>query len=258
MLKNISKLNIVRIGSYITHSSLKEIGNGILESFKGTIKEFKVSHHDSPVLDNIDAHLLTMILDEEYGGHTLGITDADLKTENEFYNSIFGGKNPKNDVAVVSTKKLSPQEITSDKEYDLFIGRTLKVSVHEVGHNFGLTDHASYKKALDGSLCPMSRGEYNKFGLRGYVRAIIDGRGLNFCDECIGFLSAIYDYKRSQTNLMKDALICPYFLYNTLGKKGQIQMAANLQGANLQGAKLEGAILQEADLEGAILEKGKP
>ncbi len=211
MLKNISKLNIVRIGSYITHSSLKEIGKGILGSFRGTIKEFRVSHHNSPVLDKVDAHLLTMILDEEYGGHTLGITDADLQTEDEFYNSIFGGKNPRNNVAVVSTKKLSPQKITSDREYDLFIGRTLKVSVHEVGHNFGLTDHTSYKKASDGTLCPMSRGEYNKFGLRGYVRAIIDGRGLNFCDECVCFLRAIYDYGRSHTNLMKDALICLQF-----------------------------------------------
>ncbi len=216
MLENISKLNIVRIGSYITHSSLKEIGIRLLESFQGKIKEFKVSHHDSLVIDNINAHLLTMILDEKYGGHTLGITDADLKTEDEFYNSIFGGKNTKNDVAVVSTNKLSPQEITSDKEYNLFISRILKVALHEVGHNLGLTDHASYKTALDGSLCPMSRGEFNKFGLRGYVRAIIDERGLNFCEECIGFLSVIYDCKNSLTNFMKDALTCPHKLYHTL------------------------------------------
>jgi predicted Zn-dependent protease len=153
-----------------------------------------------------------MILDEKYGGHTLGITDADLKTEDEFYHSIFGGKNTKNDVAVVSTNKLSPQKITSDKEYDLFIGRILKVALHEVGHNLGLTDHASYKTALDGSLCPMSRGEFNKFGLRGYVTAVIDERGLNFCEECIGFLRVIYDGKRSLTNFMKDALTCPHKL----------------------------------------------
>jgi len=70
MLENISKLNIVRIGSYITHSSLKEIGNKLLESFQGKIKEFKVSHYDSLVIDNINAYLLTMILDEKYGGHT--------------------------------------------------------------------------------------------------------------------------------------------------------------------------------------------
>jgi len=209
MLKNISKLNIVRIGSYITFSSLKKIGAGILESFRGIIKETNLSHHDSPVIDSIDAQLLTMILDEEYAGHTLGITDADLKTEDddEFYNSILGGKNPKNDVAVVSTKKLTPLNITSDLEYDRFIDRTLKVSLHEVGHNFGLTDHASYKLARDGLLCPMSRGEFNKFGYRGYVKIIIDGRGVIFCDECIDFLKNVYGHGLSSAPFLKDALV---------------------------------------------------
>ena len=209
MLRNISKLNIVRTGSYITYSSLKKIGSGILESFRGFIKDIELTHHDSPVVESINAQLLTMILDEEYGGHTLGITDADLKTEDddEFYNSILGGKNPKNDIAVVSTSKLTPVKITSDKEYDLFIDRTLKVSLHEVGHNFGLTDHASYRPAKYGLLCPMSRGEFNKFGYRGYVKAIIDGRGLNFCDECIDFIKNVYGQDQTSEQLMKDALV---------------------------------------------------
>ena len=209
MLKNISKLNLVRIGSYITYSSLKEIGNGLLESFRGIIGEINLSHHESPVVESIDAQLLTLILGQEYYGNTLGITDADLKVddEDEFYNSIIGGKNPKNDVAVVSTKKLVPRNMGSDREIDLFIDRTTKVALHEVGHNLGLTDHASYKPATDGSLCPMSRGEFNKFGYRGYVRAIVDGRGLKFCDECSEFLRSIYGYRRASKGLIKDALI---------------------------------------------------
>jgi predicted Zn-dependent protease len=208
MLKNISKLNLVRVGSYITYSSLKEIGNGLLESFRGIIGEISLSHHESPVVESIDAQLLTLILGEEYYGNTLGITDADLKVDDdEFYNSIIGGKNPKNDVAVVSTKKLTPRNMVSDKEIDLFIGRTTKVALHEVGHNLGLTDHASFKPATDGSLCPMSRGEFNKFGYRGYVRAIVDGRGLKFCSECSDFLRSIYGYRRPSKGLIKDALI---------------------------------------------------
>ena len=209
MIKNISKLNIVRIGSDITYSSLKKIGSGILESFRGLIKEVDFSHHNSPVVESIDAQLLTMILDEEYAGHTLGITDADLKTEDddEFYNSILGGKNPKNDVAVVSTNKLTPQNLNTDREYGLFIDRTLKVSLHEVGHNFGLTDHASYQPARNGLLCPMSRGEFNKFGYRGYVKVIIDGRGKNFCDECIHFLKSVYGQRRPSKHFLKDALV---------------------------------------------------
>ena len=42
MLKNISKLNLVRVGSYITYSSLTEIGNGLLESFRGIIGEISL------------------------------------------------------------------------------------------------------------------------------------------------------------------------------------------------------------------------
>jgi predicted Zn-dependent protease len=198
MAKNDAKLNIVRLGNFISFSSLKEIGNKIVESFNGMIEAFELAHHDAPAIDRIDAYLLTMILNEEYKGPTLGVTAADLRTddEDEFYNSIFGGKNVSNDVAVVSIRKLSPTCIDSQKDYDLLLDRTLKVSLHEVGHNFGLTDHASYKVARDGALCPMSKGEINKFGYRGYVRAIIDGRGRTFCDECINFLSKVHGYQR--------------------------------------------------------------
>jgi len=209
MLEKISKLTIVRIGNNITYSSLQAIGNGILDSFRGMIQEYALGHHNAPSIDRIDAQLLTMILHEEYGGHTLGITDADLTTDDqdEFYNSIFGGKNPKNDVAVVSTKKLSPLKIDTDSEYDLFIGRTLKVALHEVGHNLGLTDHAAYRKAPDGNLCPMSRGEFNKFGYKGYVRAIIDGRGLQFCRECGYFLNQVHGRRSLPPRWMHDAVV---------------------------------------------------
>jgi predicted Zn-dependent protease len=198
MLKKRKKLKIVRIGSDITFSSLKEIGSRIIEIFAGLIGEFSLTHHNTPVVESIDAQLLTMVLHDEYGGYILGITDADLKTsdEDEFYNSIVGGKNPINDVAVVSTKKLSPPQIRSEKDYMLYLDRTLKVSLHELGHNFGLTDHASFRKSRDGSLCPMSRGEFNKFGYHGYVRVVIDGRGLNFCEECVYFLNRLYGYKQ--------------------------------------------------------------
>jgi predicted Zn-dependent protease len=206
MLENISKINIVRVGDCMTYTSLKEIGEKILESFHGMIEEFKVCHHEAPVVDTFDALFLTMVLHEEFGGHVLGITDSDLTTqdEDEFYNTIFGGKNAMNHVAVVSTKRLRPSEVVSEADYDLFVDRTVKVSLHEVGHNFGLTDHSSYKQAPDGTLCPMSRGEFNKFGYWGYVRAIIDGRGMNFCDECIHFLNKFQPIQHQLSGLMKD------------------------------------------------------
>lgn len=206
MIENISRINIVRIGNCISFSSLQEIGNKILRSFGGMVEEFTLFHHEAPFVESIDALLLTMILHEEFDGHTLGITDADLKTKDDFYNSIFGGKNLKNNVAVVSTRRLRPSKDTIEEDYDLYVDRTLKVSLHEVGHNFGLTDHGSYRLARDGLLCPMSRGEYNKFGYLGYVRAIIDGRGHNFCDECIDFLKKIKPYKNRLAKLVEDRL----------------------------------------------------
>ena len=207
MDRSFTNLNIVRVGSSITYSSLKQIGVGILVSFSPMIRHFDLQHHDAPVMESVDAQLLTMVLHEEYGGHTLGITDADLKTEDdeEFYNCIIGGKNPRNDVAVVSTRKLAPKKMTSDGDYELFIGRTLKVSLHEVGHNLGLTDHAAYRKAPDGSLCPMSRGEFNKFGYKGYVQAVIDGRGFRFCSDCTDFLSRAYGWQEA-TQIVADRL----------------------------------------------------
>jgi predicted Zn-dependent protease len=191
MIGNLKTLTIVRMGTVITYSSLNTIGSKIVDAFGGAISRFELSHHDAPTVTSIDAQLLTMILQMEFGGHTLGITDADLKTNDadEFYNTILGGKNPRNDVAVVSTRRLSPEAIRTESDYHLFISRTLKVSLHEVGHNLGLTDHAAYRYARDGSLCPMSKGEFNKFGFEGYIRAIVDGRGFMFCNECTRFLA---------------------------------------------------------------------
>ena len=193
MFDAMTTLNIVRLGNVMTFSSMQSIGSTILESFPGIIEEFRLAHQDSPTLDSIDAYFLTMVLNSEIGGHILGITDADLKIddENDFY-SIIGGKNPKNHVAVVSTRRLSPKTIESDRDYWMLISRTMKVALHEIGHNLGLTDHGSYAYASDGSLCPMSKGETNRFGFRGYVRAVVDGRGFRFCDECCGFLRAVY------------------------------------------------------------------
>jgi len=103
------------------------------------------------------------------------------------------------------------------------LNRTLKVSLHELGHNFGLTDHASFRKTHDGTLCPMSRGEFNKVGYRGYVRAVIDGRGLNFCKECTSFLNSIYGYKRKLVIFLKDGLVSKYRIKNHKNRSNRLQ-----------------------------------
>ena len=65
MLGNTSVLHIVRAGSDITFSSLKVIGNRILDAFHGSIKEFQLTRHKAPVVDRIDAYFLTKILHQE-------------------------------------------------------------------------------------------------------------------------------------------------------------------------------------------------
>lgn len=192
--ETLEHLTIVRLGAVLSYSTLQDLGGRIMQAFHGIIQEFKLSHHEAPVTDMLDAYLLTMILGVEYSGHTLGITDADLKTEDadEFYNTILGGKNPRNNVAVVSTRRLSPERIDSQGDYELLIERTLKVSLHEIGHNLGLTDHAEYRFTPYGDLCPMSKGEFNRFGYQGYVRAVVDGRGAHFCKDCEHFLHLVY------------------------------------------------------------------
>ncbi len=199
MLANMDKLTIVRIGNVISYSTLHEIGERLREGFEGIIRDVQLTHHESPVAGSIDAFLLTMILHSEFKGHTLGITDAELKTrdEDEFYHAVLGGKNPRNDVAVVSTRKLSPERIESAGDYQLLVDRTLKVCLHEVGHNMGLTDHGSYTFAADGQLCPMSKGERNRFGYQGYVRAVVDGRGDRFCNGCKRFLETVHAHHGS-------------------------------------------------------------
>jgi len=52
----------------------------------------------------------------------------------------------------------------------------------------------------------MSKGEFNKFGYLGYIRIIIDGRGLTFCDECTNFLTRSHGFHHRTVNVLKDGL----------------------------------------------------
>ena len=156
----------------------------IREALRDVVHRLRLLDFESPSVDKIDASLLTVVLDQEIGGHILGVTSADLVDESGhgFHNFMFGGKDHRNDVAVVSTRRLS----SSDPRRAL--ARLLKVSLHELGHNFGLVHHYDFVPAADGGYCPMTKGDFNRHGERSYVRSVIDARGFRFCDSCRSFL----------------------------------------------------------------------
>jgi len=192
MPDNLSQLKIVRVGYNIGWDGLKRIGDIVLEAFKGIIRKYELQEHRVPEgIDEIETSLLTKILNEQIGGHILGVTNMALtyKEKESMHKYLFGGKDSKNDVAVVSTRRLFPDE-QDPLHNQLLMNRTSKVVLHEEGHNFGLPDHYKFQKARDGTYCPMIRGDYNRFGEFGYIRAVIDARGLMFCEPCIEFLYA--------------------------------------------------------------------
>lgn len=184
MQTDLSTLKVVRVGSPLPVGTLQSVTGWILGAFKHVIRDLQLVQYDPPEFDAIEADLLTGALHEEVGGHILGITSADLvdRRGDAFFSFMFGGKDNRNDVAVVSTRRLARGDGS------LSLERILKVGLHELGHNFGLVHHYSLEPAIEGGYCPMSKGDYNRFGERGYLRAIIDGRGLSFCRSCRDFL----------------------------------------------------------------------
>jgi hypothetical protein len=186
----LSSLRMVRVGAlegdrgHGWYTSFEWMTASILAAFEGGIDSVDLVDYDAPPFERIEAALLTQALEQEVGGHILGITAADLCGTEDGDPScfMFGGKDHRNDVAVVSARRLGPGP------RDVLEQRLCKVALHELGHNFGLVHHYSLVAARDGGCCPMSKGEYNGFGEVGYVRAVIDQRGFSFCDVCRDFI----------------------------------------------------------------------
>lgn len=179
----LSKLKLVRLGRPISRPEQEALATRIREAFCGVVGAICLVDHEPPAVEEIEAHLLTQDLHQSVGGHILGITDADLldRSTSDFFRFMFGCKDNRNHVAVVSTRRISNANPTRS------ITRLLKVGLHELGHNFGLTHHYSFEKTRSG-YCPMTKGDYNRHGERSYKRAVIDARGMRFCRACRRFL----------------------------------------------------------------------
>ena len=179
----LSSLRMVRVGRLETDPPFEWMADSILAAFGGGIDSVDVVDYDAPSFERIEAALLTQALEQEIGGHILGVTDADLcSSDDEATCAMFGGKDHRNDVAVVSPRRLGPGSV------ELLQQRLCKVALHELGHNFGLVHHYELVIARDDGCCPMSKGQYNGFGEVGYVRAVIDQRGFSFCEACLEFI----------------------------------------------------------------------
>ncbi len=185
---NLSTIKIVRVGEPISGREHQTIGARILEAFSEVVNRLQLVEYELPHVDHVEARLLTQALEEDVGGNILGITEADLldHSEPDFFNFVFGCKDNRNHVAVVSTKRIRSRDPARS------FARLLKVSLHELGHNFGLVHHYSFEPALDGGYCPMTKGDFNRHGERSYVRSVIDARGFHFCERCRRFLRRVH------------------------------------------------------------------
>lgn len=179
-------LKIVRIGRSVSRQLVLRLRERIDGAFATAITETDIVDFEAPSIDKIEASLLTRSLEEEIGGHILGVTDVDLHNNDSIEHSdyLFGGKDNRNDVAVVSTHRLG------SRDPDIGIARVLKVGLHELGHNFGLVHHYRIQRGSGGGLCPMTKGDLNRFGERAYIRAVIDQRGMGFCEACRQVIAA--------------------------------------------------------------------
>jgi archaemetzincin len=72
----------------------------------------------------------------EAGERVLGLLDVDLYVPD--LNFVFGEADIVEKLAVISTKRLRPEYYGLPKDEKLLLDRTLKESVHELGHTYGL------------------------------------------------------------------------------------------------------------------------
>lgn len=182
---SLATLKVVQLGQAVDLEEVQTLARRIHDTLADVVRTLEIVEYTPPPVDRIEAGLLTQILDQEVGGHILGITDADLLdgSGEDFFDFMFGGKDNRNHVAVVSTRRIV------SRNRGRFLSRILKVALHELGHNFGLVHHYGFVRTATGDgYCPMTKGDFNRHGERSYVRTIIDGRGFGFCEGCLRFL----------------------------------------------------------------------
>ena len=144
------RIGILRMGHVDTQVA-QEIMNGLITSFPGAtfeaIEETQVvsekafdkkrrQHRSDVVLREIQA------FSSQNGGldRVLGIVDLDVFVPS--LNFVFGEATCPGKVALISLWRLRPEFYGNASDMELFLERSLKEAVHELGHTFGL-NHCS-------------------------------------------------------------------------------------------------------------------
>ena len=144
----------------ITLKPLGDVDNNITETLKVELHkifgcpvrsipncEITNKAHDSKREQYLASSLLKTI--EESGQvqneRVLGIVDVDLYAPG--LNYIFGEAHINSGTAIISLCRLRQEYYGLSPDEDLFINRTVKEAVHELGHTFGLT-HCSDLKCV--------------------------------------------------------------------------------------------------------------
>ena len=94
---------------------------------KSTFNRFRNQYRSNQLLD---------FLEKKYEGRILGITKEDMYTEG--LNFVFGQAKMKGRVAIISICRLDPTFFHQPEDEGLLEKRSVKESIHEIGHVLGL------------------------------------------------------------------------------------------------------------------------
>ena len=110
-------------------------------------------YHSSLILEELSKDKLK--------GYTLAVCDVDLYVEG--LNFVFGEANPFNKICIISLTRLKQEYYGLPKDNNLFLLRSLKEAVHELGHVFGISHCANPKCVMhfSNSLLDTDRKDFN-------------------------------------------------------------------------------------------------
>lgn len=139
------KVNIIPIED-IPKTVKRSISQGLKEVYSSFLDEVELepevelpSKAYDPSRDQYRAEMILQHLSSEFAGKEgkiLVVTSEDLYSQG--LNFIFGQAQKPGKLALISLHRLRPEFWGDRKDPDLFLNRSVKEAVHELGHTFGL------------------------------------------------------------------------------------------------------------------------